>query len=527
MLLSSTNALRLLSILSLSLPSWGLPQPAKYSRGPGEARVSGLNPTSRASLSGTGYSVEPSPTGYFSITTLPDTGYYPSPEPTPASFIDANPSPTSSPPVVVETSSPTSLPLPGGGGNSTSSGTYPTGPISGDNEFLRGVNIGGWLVLEKWMNGDVFSGAGAGAADQWTFDSTYGAAEALDRHWASWFTEADVQSLKSYGINAYVFFSLLILLFNLQHWLTLSRLRIPVGYWAFDNAGTPYLKGADAYLEKAIGWAKAAGIKVWVDLHGLPGSQNGWDHSGHGGEMAWQQGDNLQHSTAVLVTVAKKYGAMEYAGTVVGLELVNEPQSSNGNNFETTKQWAKDTYKAVKAVAANPNLMIVMHDAFRGPNSWTDTATSLGPRGAFGIDTHIYQVFSDEEKTLDQPAHISRACGKSQDLGSANAIAPTFVGEWSAATNICVNPDGSTTAGTSCSVYGCQCQSDPIESWNERMVEQVGRYVEAQLDTFEASSSGYFFWSWGGPGPWGFKQGIEKGTIPNPVTSRKYEKQCG
>lgn len=487
-----------------------------------------MNPTSRASLSGTGYSVEPSPTSYFPITTLPDTDYYPSPEPTPASFIDANPSPTSSSPVVVETSSPTSLPLPGGVGNSTSSGTYPTGPISGDNEFLRGVNIGGWLVLEKWMNGDVFSGAGAGAADQWTFDSTYGAAQALDRHWASWFTEADVQSLKSYGINAYVVFvSSSSFYFNLQHWLTQSRLRIPIGYWAFDNAGTPYLKGADAYLEKAIGWAKAAGIKVWVDLHGLPGSQNGWDHSGHAGEMAWQQGDNLQHSTDVLVTVAKKYGAMEYAGTVVGLELVNEPQSSNGNNFETTKQWAKDTYKAVKAVAANPNLMVVMHDAFRGPNSWTDTATSLGPRGAFGIDTHIYQVFSDEEKTLDQAAHISRACGKSQDLSSANAIAPTFVGEWSAATNICVNPDGSTMAGTSCSVYGCQCQGDPIESWNERMVEQVGRYVEAQLDTFEASSSGYFFWSWGGPGPWGFKQGIENGTIPNPVTSRKYEKQCG
>lgn len=243
LLSSSNNALRLLSILSLSLPSWGRPQPSKkysHSRGdPSEARVvsSGfLNPTSSRgaspSPSGTGgyytveRSVEPSPTGYgydyLSITTtLPDNNnsYYPSPEPTPASFfdeenpidensIDENPSQTSSPqPVVVETSAaPTatsSIPRPGGGGNSTSSGNYPTeGPISGNNEFLRGVNIGGWLVLEKWMNGDVFTGAAAGAADQWTFDSTYDAAQALDRHWASWFTEADVQSLKSYGINA-------------------------------------------------------------------------------------------------------------------------------------------------------------------------------------------------------------------------------------------------------------------------------------------------------------------------------------
>lgn len=215
MLSGTTNTFRLLSILSLSFPSWGLPQPAIYSGGTDEAQVSSLNPASRAFPSGTGNSVEPSPTVYFPITTLPDTGYDPSPEPTPASFIDENPSPTSSPPVGVDTSSPTPIPLPGGSGvKSTSPGNYPTGPISGDNEFLRGVNIGGWLVLEKWMNGDVFSGAGAGAADQWTFDSTYGAAQALERHWSSWFTEADVESLKSYGINAYVL-SLPILPFRL------------------------------------------------------------------------------------------------------------------------------------------------------------------------------------------------------------------------------------------------------------------------------------------------------------------------
>lgn len=52
------------------------------------------------------------------------------------------------------------------------------------------------------MNNDVFTGAGANAADQFNFDSTDGAAQGLEEHWSSWFTEADVQSLKSYGINA-------------------------------------------------------------------------------------------------------------------------------------------------------------------------------------------------------------------------------------------------------------------------------------------------------------------------------------
>lgn len=267
-------------------------------------------------------------------------------------------------------------------------------------------------------------------------------------------------------------------------------------------------------------------MKVWVDCHGHPGSQNGFDNSGKAGPVLWQQGSNLQQSIAVLTTMAQKYGSTQYADTVIGLELVNEPLSDNGNNFDTTVQFARDAYHAVRSAATNPNLMIVMHDAFRGPNAWTDTATSLGPKGSFGIDTHIYQVFSDNEKTLTQSEHISRACFKSSELASSNAIAPTFVGEWSGATDICVNPDGSTTAGSTCNVDGCHCQSDPFESWNNLMVEQVGKYIEAQLDTFEANSSGYFFWSWGGPGAWGFKNGIEKGIIPNPVTSRNHEKQC-
>lgn len=35
------------------------------------------------------------------------------------------------------------------------------------------------------------------------------------------------------------------------------------------------MKGADVYLDKAIGWARKNEMKVWVDLHGAPGSQNG------------------------------------------------------------------------------------------------------------------------------------------------------------------------------------------------------------------------------------------------------------
>ena len=69
--------------------------------------------------------------------------------------------------------------------------------------FLRGVNIGGWLVLEKWMSPELFTGLSA--EDQWTFDSLPDAPRRLQGHWRTWFTERDVQWLQQTGINAYVF----------------------------------------------------------------------------------------------------------------------------------------------------------------------------------------------------------------------------------------------------------------------------------------------------------------------------------
>ncbi|KAI9826839.1 MAG: exo-1,3-beta-glucanase [Thelocarpon impressellum] len=376
-------------------------------------------------------------------------------------------------------------------------------PRAGSGEFLRGVNIGGWLVLEKWMSEGLFSGTGA--VDQWTFDSTGGAQQKLQNHWDTWFTEGDVQKIRATGINA---------------------LRIPVGFWAYDNTGTPYLQGADAYLEKAIGWARNAGMKVWIDCHGSPGSQNGFDNSGHAGDVQWQQGDNFVRSISVLMTMARKYGAQQYADTVVGLELVNEPISWGNNNIETTKNFAAAAYTNVMSVLDNKNLMIVMHDAFQGAGSWTEFPARLQSNGNFGIDSHLYQCFVESDSQLTQQQHIEKACDWSWDLNKAKAVMPTFVGEWSPVTNICVNPDGSTTPGTSCSTEGCQCQSVDFASWNDKMIEQVRRYVEAQLDTFESSTNGYFMWAWQGPGGWGFMNGIEKGSIPNPVTSRKYPGQC-
>ncbi|RDL35174.1 uncharacterized protein BP5553_07105 [Venustampulla echinocandica] len=371
--------------------------------------------------------------------------------------------------------------------------------------FLRGVNLGGWFILEKWMNSDVFTGAFSEATDQFTFDAIPGAEDALEKHWSTYFTESDIQDLAATGINA---------------------LRIPIGYWAFDNSNSHYIKGADVYLEKAIDWARNAGMKVWVDCHGSPGSQNGHDHSGKIGSVDWQEDANRKQSISVLETMASKYGSAEYADVVVGLELTNEPLADSTHSLSEIQEWTEEAYAAVKAASSNPNMVITIHDAFQGPEKWADVVQNLGP-GSFGIDTHMYQLFSDEDNLLTQPQHITKACGWASSLATSNAITPTYTGEWSGITNVCLNPDGSTIAGHTCWESGCRCLSDPYETWSDDMIALMRRYVEAQLDVFEQSTSGYFVWSAKGPGSWSFLEGVKKGTFPNPVTARKFPGQCG
>jgi glucan 1,3-beta-glucosidase len=60
----------------------------------------------------------------------------------------------------------------------------------------------------------------------------------------------------------------------------LNHVRVPIGYWAWDvQEGEPYIQGQLPYLRNAVGWAARYGLKVVIDLHGAPGSQNGYAFS--------------------------------------------------------------------------------------------------------------------------------------------------------------------------------------------------------------------------------------------------------
>ena len=116
-------------------------------------------------------------------------------------------------------------------------------------------------MLEPWITPSLFAqfiNSSTPAEDEYTFTAVLGKAEAasqLTAHWDTWLQRSDLATLAAAGI---------------------THVRIPVGYWIVSiESFEPFVDGGWAYLERAMHWCAELGIKVLIDMHGLPGSQNG------------------------------------------------------------------------------------------------------------------------------------------------------------------------------------------------------------------------------------------------------------
>lgn len=133
--------------------------------------------------------------------------------------------------------------------------------------------------LQPWITPSLFDNTNdTRIVDEWTFNqyqTSSSAKAALKQHWDTWITEADFTAIAAAGSVVIMTFSIATARLN-SSFLRLNHVRIPIGFWAFDiSGGEPYAQGQLPYLQKAVTWAAKHNIKVIVDLHGAPGSQNG------------------------------------------------------------------------------------------------------------------------------------------------------------------------------------------------------------------------------------------------------------
>jgi glucan 1,3-beta-glucosidase len=161
----------------------------------------------------------------------------------------------------------------------------------------------------------------------------------------------------------------------------MNVVRIPIGFWAFDNRDTPYVMGAADHLERAVKWARATDppLKVIIDLHGAPGSQNGFDNSGQRMDATEIQflrggadGQTAQETLDVISLIAKKYAAASYEDVLIGIDLVNEPLGWLLNNNDL-RAFFREGYFQVRSFG---DTTVIIHDAFLAPSSFNGFLSS-------------------------------------------------------------------------------------------------------------------------------------------------------
>lgn len=126
---------------------------------------------------------------------------------------------------------------------------------------------------------------------------------------------------------------------------------------------SPYLAGAWPYLLQGLNWAQQHDIHVILDLHGAPGSQNGYDNSG-------QRTDNPQwalQTENVQRTLDTIQFLVEHVGNQVDIiELLNEPVGYLSSQWtQVLGQYWQDGYNVVRN-AVGGGMKIMIGDGFLG-----------------------------------------------------------------------------------------------------------------------------------------------------------------
>lgn len=265
----------------------------------------------------------------------------------------------------------------------------------------KGVNLGGWLVLEQWITPSLFDGTDA--HDELSLVSLGKSYQKrVLAHYKTFITRKDIAWLHDHGV---------------------TQLRVPVGYWIFGKHA-PFLSGIK-YLDQLFDWAAEFDMKIILSIHAAPGSQNGKLHSGKIGEANWHK--YIDQLTAFTLRVAERYKTSEQ---FIGLGILNEPDAARTNIWRLVRYYRTI---ARKLKQQNPSQALYIDGTFR-PWLWMIVARML----SVDLDLHLYHGFDDgtdinkAQKRLTLSARLLRRVHPS-----------TIIGEWSGV--IDQQPDQATT----------------------------------------------------------------------------------
>ena len=410
-------------------------------------------------------------------------------------------------------------------------------PFKYGKQPYRGVNIGGWLNVEPFITPSFFEEFNSrdGVIDEWTLTETLGpvkSAQTLERHYSSFVNAQTFAEIRAAGFD---------------------HVRFPYGYWMVATYdGDPYVpRLAWRYLLRAIEWCRQNGLRVKLDMHGAPGSQNGWNHSGKQGYIGWLNGTdgalNAQRTLEIHEQLSAFFAQRRYENVVTMYGLVNEPRMVELDT-EKVLAWTREAIELIRANGVTA--VLVFGDGFMGLDKWQGELQDVDDR--LVLDVHQYVIFNVDQLALEHDDKINFACKgwTAQTLRSQNTatgFGPTMCGEWSQADTDCVPHlnnvgvgsrwEGTLNTGNAstqvlspvCPTNNdpeCECNpaNAPASEYSDAYKLWLLTFAQAQMESFE-KGWGWFYWTWDTENAvqWSYKKGLAAGILPEKTYDRSWK----
>ena len=449
-------------------------------------------------------------------------------------------------------------------------------------EWIRGVNIGGWLVLERYITPYFFALTSCDLrgdfrffphqidappltspnykpiseeclpvspypVDEWTLTEAFQddkqiAARYLDIHYQNFLTFKDIKDLKANGV---------------------THLRVPLGHWILGDIDTsthvnePYVQGGWKYFRRLVDWCRQEGLQVWPDLHTAPGSQNGFDNSGHLGTTmtchGWDQNangnvndngnvnnndngalpPNVQRTLRILQNITATIAEDQLTDVITGFGILNEPFSDC--DMDIVRKFYNAAFEIVRT-NIGPTASVYASDMFDA-GRWNDGFwTDESYKGTY-LDSHIYHSFESHTRDLSPKQHIALVCtrdhvdvveccynddendGRKRKRKRKPKGIERIFSEWSASFDQSVG-DQVQDLMDGIAEHGVAERFD--QQLSKERKEFLRNFVEAQMVSYEAvepgESKGWFYWNFKIEGgifaEWDFLRGVREGWIP-------------
>ncbi|KDN35897.1 hypothetical protein RSAG8_11205, partial [Rhizoctonia solani AG-8 WAC10335] len=329
---------------------------------------------------------------------------------------------------------------------------------------VYGVNLGSWLLTEPWMLPKEWVNKMGGetcdtdcsscAASEFDLVRKLGqekADQVFAEHWATWFTEKDVDAIVAAGLNSD------------PH---------PLGYWIVeclvDRSTEYYPRGGMKYLKKGLGWLKKKGIHVMLDHHALPGvaTANQMFAGRCTSDVQFYTEKNYRRALIWAgIMTALTHIDPDFA-SVFAIEAINEP-IMDANLTPGYGDYQKRFVKVVRMVEYALGVDLFCLDRFQNrdwqfnnPPNPADAA--IGPQL---YDAHLYFSFGGVADA-NAESYMQVICNTDR---VKNAVAannsPLVFGEWSLATNF-------------------NASKEFLRDWSD-----------AQRHIYAGQADGWFFWS--------------------------------